>query len=258
VLAGAAWYLSAPAARAAVRDNLRHVLAREPTRAEIVRVFHNGALNYWDTFAIPHFTPTQILHLVDLHGVEHIESARAVGRGVICVTAHLGSVAFVGQVLPALGFPTTSVLEPLQPPELYEFFAQRRQAQGARMLPLGTSTARQLLLALRRNEVIGLVSDRDVTGTGPIVPFFGAPTRFPDGAASLSLRTGAPILVAVAVRKAGGRFDGWIEPLPPVARTGDTREDVLQVTRAVAERLGYYVANHPEQWTVFQRRWPKA
>jgi len=126
------------------------------------------------------------------------------------------------------------------------------------MLPAGTPALRELLLALRRNEVLGLVTDRDVSGTGPIIPFFGAPTRFPDGAAALSVRTGAPILVAVALRTARGRFDAFIEPLPPLQGTGDAKRDVLQLTQAVAKRLEYYVGNHPEQWTVFQRRWPQA
>ena len=257
-LAGTAWYLSAPSARAAVGDNLRHVLGRQPTRAEIVSVFQQGALNYWDTFAIPRFSHAQILDLVELHGVEHIDAARAAGRGVICASAHLGSVAFVGQILPSLGYPMVGLLEPLEPPELYEFFARQRQALGSRLLPASPGAVRELLAALRRNEVLGLVTDRDITGGGPVIPFLGAPTHFPDGAAALSVRTGAPILIAVAVRKPRGRFEAWIEPLPPVALTGDTRRDVLALTQAVAERLGYYVANHPEQWTVFQRRWPEA
>jgi phosphatidylinositol dimannoside acyltransferase len=257
-VAGTAWYLTAPAARAAVRDNLRHVLGRPPSRIQMVRVFQSGALNYWDTLAIPRFSEAQILELVDLRGAEHIDRAREAGRGVICATAHLGSLAFSGQVIPALGYPMTGVLEPLEPPELYEFFARRRRALGARMLPAGTPALRELILALRRNELLALVTDRDVAGSGPMIPFFGAPTRFPDGVAALSLRTGAPIVVAVAVRKAGGRFDGYIEPLTAPQGTGDAKRDVLLLTQAVAKRLEYYVGNHPEQWTVFQRRWPQA
>jgi KDO2-lipid IV(A) lauroyltransferase len=255
-LAGAIWYLSSPRARAGVRDNQRHVLGREPSRVEVARVFHHGMLNYWDTFALPHFSHQQMLELVDLQGFEHIDEARAAGHGVICVGPHLGSVAFVAQVLPALGYPVVGLVEPFNPPEVFDFFARQRQALGTRLLPSGSSGLRELLLALRRNEVVGLVSDRDVTGTGPIIPFFDAPTRFPDGAAALSIRTGAPILIGVSIRKAGGRFDAILEPLKPVERTGDTKQDVRKLTRAVAERLEYYVAKHPEQWTVFQRRWP--
>lgn len=257
-IAGCVWCVFAKCARAAVRDNLRHVLGREPSRLEILRVFQHGALNYWDTFALPHATHQQLLELVDVHGFEHIDAARAEGRGVICAGPHLGSVAFVSQVLPALGYPVVGLVEPLDPPQVFEFFARQRQALGTRLLPAGAAAVRQLVLALRRNEVVGLVTDRDLTGNGPIIPFFGEPTHFPEGAAVISLRTGAPILIAVAVRKANGRFDAWMEPLPPVERTGDLKQDALRVTQAVAERLEYYVAKHPEQWTVFQRRWGQA
>jgi KDO2-lipid IV(A) lauroyltransferase len=257
-LVGAIWYLSRPGARAAVRDNLRHVLGRMPTRREVARVFQHGALNYWDTFALPHFTHRQLIDLVDIRGLEHLERAREAGHGVICAGAHLGSVALVAQVLPALGYPVTGVIEQFEPAEVFDFFARQRQALGTRLLPAGSGAVRELLLALRRNELVGLVTDRDVMGTGPIVQFFDTPTRFPDGAGWLSLRTGAPVLIGIAERKAGGRFNAWIEPLPEIERSGDTRTDVLRVTQAVAERLQYYVANHPEQWTVFQRRWPEA
>jgi KDO2-lipid IV(A) lauroyltransferase len=257
-LVGGIWYVTKPGARAAVRSNLCHVFKREPTRAEVVRVFYHGALNYWDTFALPHFTYQQLIDLVDINGIQHIDNARAGGKGVICAAAHLGSVAFVAQVLPALGYPVTGVIESFDPVEVYDFFARQRQALGTRLLPAGRAAVPELVRALRRNEVVGLVTDRDVNGTGPIIPFFGTATRFPDGAAWLSVRTGAPILIAVAVRTTGGRFNACIEPLPPVERTGDTRQDVLRVTQAVAGRLEYYVANHPEQWTVFQRRWPEA
>jgi lauroyl/myristoyl acyltransferase len=167
-------------------------------------------------------------------------------------------VAFVAQVLPAMGYPVVGLIEPFKPIEVFNFFARQRQARGTRLLPSGTGGVRELLQSLRRNEVVGLVTDRDVTGNGPIIPFFDAPTRFPDGAAALSIRTGAPVLIGVTIRKKDGHFDGWVEPLRPIERTGDTKRDVLLLTRAIAERLEYYVANHPEQWTVFQRRWPLA
>jgi phosphatidylinositol dimannoside acyltransferase len=255
---GSLWYLSAPGARAAVRANLRHILRREPSWREVITVFQHGAFNYWDTFATPHITQAQFRELMVVHGAEHITAARAAGRGVVCATAHLGSVAFVGQILPALGHPMVSLVEPLDPPELLEFFTRHRAALGARMLPVGKSALRELFLALRRNEVVGLVTDRDFTGSGPMVDFFGVPTQFPDGVAALSVRTGAPILIAIATRRPDGRFDALFEPLPLVELTGDPKVDVLQLTQAVARRLEYHIAIHPEQWTVFQKRWPEA
>src|SRR5204862_3304332 len=94
-LAGSVWYLSAPAARAAVRANLRHIIGREPHWRQVVTVFQHGAFNYWDTLLTPHLTQAQFRELMVVHGAEHIESALAGGHGVVCATAHLGSVAYV-------------------------------------------------------------------------------------------------------------------------------------------------------------------
>jgi lauroyl/myristoyl acyltransferase len=259
-IAGLVWYVAAPATREAVRANQRHVRGRNPTWLEAVRVFQNGALNYWDTFVGPHLTQADFLRLVTIHGLEHIEAAHAAGRGVIAISGHLGSVSFVGQFLPLLGYQTIGLLEPLEPPEVFAFFARQREGlrDRLRLLPASTSALKELLLALRRNEVVGLVTDRDITDSGPIIPFFDAPTRFPDGAAALSLRTGAPIISTIAVRLPNGHFDLLIDPLPPFVPTGDNKRDVLLLTRAVARRLEYHIASHPEQWTVFQRRWPDA
>jgi KDO2-lipid IV(A) lauroyltransferase len=255
-LAGVIWYLAASPARAAVAANLRHIYAREPTRREVLRVFQNGALNYWDTIAITHFGPAQLLSLVDLHGREHLDAALAQGKGVIVASAHLGSVAFVAQIVPSLGYTTTGLLEPIEPPEVYEFFARQRQAHGIRLLPTGMAGLRALVAALKRNEIVGLITDREFGSGGVSVDFFDARARFADGVAWLSVRSGAPVLVGVCARKAGGRFDTWFEPLPPVLMGGDQKTNVLAVTQAIARRLEYYVANHPAQWTVFQKRWP--
>ena len=257
-LAGSVWYLTAPAARAAVRDNLRHILGHEPTWRQVIAVFHHGAFNYWDTLLTPHLTQAQFRDLMVVHGAEHLTAALAGGKGVVCATAHLGSVAFVGQVVPALGHPMVSLVEPIDPPEVLDFLRRHREGLGARMLPVGKSALRELFLALRRNEVVGLVTDRDVTGTGPTLEFFGMPTQFPDGVAALAVRTGAPIMIAIASRRPDGRFDALFEPLPQVTSTGDPKADVVRLTQAIARRLEYHIAIHPEQWTVFQRRWPLA
>jgi KDO2-lipid IV(A) lauroyltransferase len=254
-LGGAVWYLAAPSARAAVEDNLTHVLGREPTRREVAAVFRSGALNYWDTLAISTLPPTEVVRLVDIDGLEHLDAAVAAGRGAIMVGAHLSSVGLAAQALPARGYQMVGLLEPTRPPEVFEFFARQRQAHGARLLALSPSALRELLTTLRHGGLVALVTDRDVTGTGPIIDFFGQPTHFPDGAAVLSVRTGARILPAYAIRRRDGTFQAWIEPPLPVP-SGDTRTAVSQLTHAVAKRLEYHIASHPQQWTVFQRRWP--
>ena len=133
-----------------------------------------------------------------------------------------------------------------------------RVAVDARHLGAGRGVAHytaELLAALRRNEVVGLIVDRNLTESAVTVPFFGAPARLPGGPALLAIRSGAPILAGIAVRRPDGRFEGVIEPPIDVARSGNARRDVEAITGAIAARLEYYIRRHPEQWTVFQPVW---
>ena len=95
------------------------------------------------------------------------------------------------QILPALGHPTIGLIEAIKPPELYDFFARQRQGQNFRIVPVGSSGLRELIRALRHNDVVGMVTDREFGGANVVVSFFDYPTRFAEGVAALSLRTGA-------------------------------------------------------------------
>ena len=49
------------------------------------------------------------------------------------------------------------------------------------VVPLGPQAGTAVLRALRANELVGLVSDRDIEGNGVKVEFFGEETTLPGG-----------------------------------------------------------------------------
>jgi phosphatidylinositol dimannoside acyltransferase len=254
-LAGRVWYLTAPRTRAAVRSNLRRALGREPRPATVRTVFEYGVLNYWDTLAIPSLGAGAVDGVVHLDRMHLVDEALARGHGAIVVGAHIGSIALAVQAL-AVRYPVTGVVEEIKPPELLRFWLDRRSALGLHLVAAGPEAVRVLLTALRRNEVVVIVSDKDVNGTGATVEFFGDDALLPDGPAALALRTGAVMLSATTWRCPGGQIYGRIEPPLTVVRTGDAAADRRALTQAMARRLEYHVASHPEQWTVFEQRWP--
>ena len=93
------------------------------------------------------------------------------------------------------GWKVAAVAERLEPPELSEWFLELRQQLGMEIIPLDSA-------APRRNrprpscaaKILCLLCDRDLSGTGVEVEFFGERTRLPGGPAVLALRTGAPLL----------------------------------------------------------------
>ncbi|MBV9356398.1 MAG: hypothetical protein JO023_12830 [Chloroflexi bacterium] len=254
-LAGRIWYLAAPRSRAVVRSNLCHALGRQPLPATVRTVFEFGALNYWDTLSIGSLGAVGVNELVHLQGLHHIDEALRGGRGVIVVGAHVGSIALAVQAL-AVRYPVLGVVEEIKPPELLRFWLDRRSALGLRLVAAGPGAVRVLLTALRGNEVVVIVSDKDVNGTGAWVDFFGKEAMLPAGPAALALRTGAVMLSATTWRRADGRIEARVEAPLQIAHTGDAAADRRALTQAMARRLEYHVASHPEQWTVFEQRWP--
>ena len=159
---------------------------------------------------------------------------------MIIALPHLGGWEWAGRWIADRGHPITVVVERIDPPELFEWFVDLRSKLGMTVVPLGPEAATTVMKALRDNHIVCLVSDRDLMGGGPSVDFFGERTTLPGGAATLALRTGAPIIPTGVyfTNRVDGHF-AWVKPPIPVARESKRlREDVDRVTQLVAVRTG--------------------
>jgi KDO2-lipid IV(A) lauroyltransferase len=224
-------------------------------RREVHRTFDSYARYWLEAFRLPDLTPAELDAGMVAEGLEHLDAALAAGNGVIMALPHLGGWDFGGAWLAAQGYPVTVVVEPLDPPELFEWFARLRRGIGLTVVPLGPDAGRVVLRALRRNEVVGLLCDRDIDGTGVDVELFGERTTLPAGPVTLALRTGAVVL-PTAVYFDGDGHRGVIHPPLDLERTGGLRVDVARGTQALARALESMIARAPEQWHVLQPNWP--
>jgi KDO2-lipid IV(A) lauroyltransferase len=102
---------------------------------------------------------------------------------------------------------------------------------------------------------VALLCDRDITGTGVEVDFFGEKTTLPSGPAVLALRTGAQLLPS-AVYDRGRIHHGVVRPPVPVERRGSFRDDVARITQLIAYELEDLIRAAPEQWHMLQPNWP--
>ena len=95
-----------------------------------------------------------------------------------------------------------------------------------------------MLKALRSNEIVCLLCDRDIDRTGVEVEFFGERTTLPAGPATLSIRTGAPLLPAGCYFTAALQRPPRRRPPagPDGPHGGGLRDDVARVTQALARR----------------------
>ncbi len=246
--------------RRVVHRNLSVVLSSQSQGLNRLarQLFREGAKNYYDTFLAPSLSDLEVERLITLEGWDNLESALERGKGAILVTAHLGSPALVAQVVAARNRKMTVVVEPIRPQELFDLMARvRTRGDLVTVVPFGPTVTQELAEILRRNELVGIVADRDVSKNGVPVQFFGLETLLPVGPVMLALRTGAALLPAFTYRRRGGGFTAWIgEPLR-LERSRNLRADLRQNTQMIARVFEEAIRKSPEQWTVFEPIWPE-
>lgn len=252
-----------PARRAMVSRHLRRAdptLAGARLRRAVAEAFDSSARYWMESFRLPHLSARYVDDNFTTEGYrEHVLPALSAGKGVIIALPHLGGWEWAGRWLADQGHRITAVVERLEPPEVFEWFAELRSDLGMNVVPLGPDAAKELVAALGRNEVVCLLSDRDLQRSGVEVDFFGETTTLPAGPAVLSLRTGAPI-VPTAVYFADRRSDRHVGVVRPPLDTERTaagfRADVARVTQSLARELEVLIARAPQQWHLFQPNWP--
>jgi lauroyl/myristoyl acyltransferase len=247
--------------RAMYGRHLRRVLGSELTEAEVRRWTRRAFLaysRYWMEGARLPAVPESVVleRMVTPQGMDHLVEGMAAGRGVIMALPHVGSWEWGGAWLALQGYPMMSVAEPVEPPELYDWFVKQREQMGLDILELGSGSGSALLKALREGRLVGLLCDRDIGGKGVEVEFFGERTTFPSGPATLALRTGAALLPTVVYSGPGRDHSAVIRPPLSTERTTTLRKDVARVTQQIACEFEAFVRRAPEQWHLFQPNWP--
>ncbi len=246
--------------RAMIQRHLRRVnpkLRGLALQRAVQEAFDSYVRYYIESFRLPSLSSRTVDRGFNVDGYEHIAAGLEQGNGVILGLPHLGGWEWAGRWMTDQGHKLTVVVEKIEPPEVFDWFVKLRADLGMTVVPLGPAAGKAVLSALRNNDIVCLLSDRDITGGGVEVEFFGERTTLPAGPATLSLRTGAPLLPTGAyfTQRYNGHF-GLVRPPLRIARTGKFREDVTLMTQELARELEFLIRRAPEQWHLFQPNWP--
>ena len=271
---GELWYRAQPRRAAQARANLGRVCeglaaqgrgstlvrraATDPDALEgIVRAaFRHAARYYLEVARAGGYESDAILARIDVQTPGEVETALRSGNPVILIGMHYGAIEVPVIVAHEMvGHTITAPMETVGDPGLARWFRETRSRVGVHIVPI--ADARHALTdALRRGESVGMVADRDLTGGGIMVPFFGHPAPIPAGAALLSIETGAPIYVGWARRTKGYRYRGGLALVPPPG-PGKLRARVTELTTSIVREFETLLADGPEQWWgAFHPIWP--
>jgi KDO2-lipid IV(A) lauroyltransferase len=183
-------------------------------------------------------------------GREHLDQALHRGKGAIALSAHFGNFAVMGGKLLSEGYPFRLVLKLPKDPWMARYFAQKMERHGLAFIPAGADAFphKDIMRALRKNEVVGLIVDGDQRVGGVPVNFMGQELAMPPGAAILAQRTGAAVLPMFIIRQPDDSHQIFIEP--PLEETGReaTTDLVQKFCQKAAQVMESYVRQYPTQW----------
>lgn len=244
--------------RRIVRRNLAFAYpeqSAEQRRQLAGRVFQNYGVNLLELVQMGFMRPEDIARRVRFYGLENLCGALQRKRGVIVVTAHLGSWELGFQSMPCvLGLPFTAVAKKFKSSFVENWIHSVRTRFGNAILYKKDSLA-DMTRILRQGGILGILVDMARRKDGVDVSFFGKTATATPAVAMLALRCRSAVLPGFGIRERNGGIGIHFEPQIEMRRTKDLRADLVTNTQRITDVVETMVRRHPEQWFWLMRRW---
>jgi KDO2-lipid IV(A) lauroyltransferase len=229
------------------RDSLEK-LGRASLQHTLQTIMEAGAIWLW--------SPQRTLGLIhSVTGQGLLENAAAEGRGVLVIAPHLGNWELFGLYLNNCGCGQSWQL--YQPPasgELDDFILQARSRGGARMVPTDNRGVGELLKALKRGEIAGILPDQVPPDSGgEFAPFFGKPALTMTLFNRLQQKTGARVLVGVALRHGAG-FEIRLSAPHPEVYAKDMPSALKALNQSIEQVVQENTAQYQWEYKRFKRQ----
>ncbi len=258
---GGLFYFVLPEIRRGVRSNIRVVTGRNNVEKLVFATFYKYARNWTDVMLMIRLRGERLNSLIGRKaGGNFLEEALARGNGAILISPHLGNWELGGLGLADMGYPI-NVLTFREPDEkVNELREKVRSERGIRFIYVDRNDTSPLAIieavnALRRNEILALLGDRDGSSHTAAMDFFGRPAQIPLGAAYLALASGAPVL-PVFVPLEGSRYATVMEaPVYFAAGHAAHKNAVREGTEQILRVFEKYIRAYPDQWYNFFDYW---
>lgn len=234
----------------------------------LARTAMRGYMRYYgETFAMPGWSPEQLDARVHTIGDQAIRDELAAGRSAVLAVAHTGNWDLAGAWAARNLGPVATVVEKLEPAEVFREFVALREANGVTIVPFerGTGVFRKLLAQVKAGgRIVPLVADRDLTRGGVPVALAGHPARVGAGPAALAVATNS-LLFPTHVRyerlrgrrrrAAGSPWGIVLEFAPPipVPAVDERDEAVARLTQKWVDVIADRLVTYPESWHMLQK-----
>lgn len=190
----------------------------------------------------------QLRRRVTYEGLEHLEAAKAKGKGVILLTGHFTSMEIGGRLI-MLQTPAYVMFRHLKNP-LFNAVMMRSRIYHSEGIVM-RDDVRAMLRALRKNKVVWYAPDQDFGPRNSIfAKFFGVTAATIPATARMVKMTGAEVVPFVPKRNSDGSYHIQIFPAWEAYPSGDDIADAQRINDWIESQI----RQMPEQYFWLHRR----
>ncbi|MBD3223081.1 MAG: hypothetical protein GF313_00010 [Caldithrix sp.] len=243
--------------RRVIKDNLHRVYKSrwpKPPKELINLIYKNFVFLWMEFLQSKKLSRDNLQQHFKLHNEEMVEEALSKGHGVILISGHFGNFEWLGRMHGLMGHPVNGIAKAQSNPYVNELVEKHRSDENVKVIYTREAMEKGVK-ALQNNEILAIVTDQDARKRGIFVDFLGYPSSTAVGTAVFHLRTGAPIISIISVRRDYGQFEVYYEKVAEGEPTAVTDEKVRHITQQHTKALEKWVLKYPEQWFWMHRRW---
>ena len=257
-LFGLIWYTIDKRHRNVVLENINFAypekLSSKQGQRFVKKIFKHIAGILFEVIWSYSKTRDELFQCFTIKGLDHLENARKKGKGVLCLTCHMGNFELLVVAIAKTGINPYVLYRKLDFNPLEQFILEMRQRFGTTMIPL-RKASKKIDTVLSNGGVVGTLLDQNVDWyKGVFVDFFGRPACTNNGFAKLVLKTKSPV-VPVFTMKKNGKYIMEFLPEIPLQITGDPIKDIENNTQNYVSAIETMVRRCPEQYFWVHNRW---
>ena len=228
------------------------------TPEEIADVmFCHLGMSLVETCRLYHGRGEEVIEQIEVRGREHLEAARARGKGVVILTGHCGNWELAALALARHFNSTMSVVARRQNNPWLNRMVEKMRLRYDNLIIYKDNAFRNMLAVIRKNGIIGLLVDQAVfPEEGALIDFLGRKAWASKAPVLLARKSGTAIVPAFIHREADRHV---IDIYPELIFSGDTSEaGVAADVQKYSSVIEAYIIRHPVDWYWVHRRWKRA
>ncbi len=229
----------------------------QASEAELKKIGKQAAKNFGRTIAefIRYGIKDRdrLLEVVKVENLQLLSDALAKGNGAILLTGHFGAWAIYFATIAMQDVPL-SLLVGKQHNAKVDEFIHKIPGDRVEFITKGRTAIKVILEKLKAGRAVVMVADQHAGAGGIVVPFLGKNASTLPLPGSFSVKYNAPVFMMSGHRNEDGTHTVSISELPvPTCETAN--EQKVAVVETYSKELGKVVAERPEQYFWYHRRW---